>query len=291
LAQCVATKALLPAIGQGLFLLLNPNLKKNMITSPQNDRIKLIRALQSQAKARRKAGQIVLEGVRLIADAQAQGVAPIFALYAAPTSEAATLLESLRGAGVACLETEPALFAELADTENSQGVLAVCPMPPSFIDSLAGAQAGKIIGTALLLDGVADPGNVGTLIRAAAAAGVDLVGLLPGCADAYNPKCLRAGAGGHFRVPLLHGDWFVLRRAIGDLPLYVADGGGDQTYDQIDWRLPAGLIVGGEARGPRDAAWAQARGGVAIPMRNSAESLNAAMAGAIILFEIARQRR
>jgi TrmH family RNA methyltransferase len=142
----------------------------------------------------------------------------------------------------------------------------------------------------LILDGIADPGNLGTILRTAAAAGADVVILAPGCVDPYNPKVLRSGMGAHFRVPLARQAWPDIAAEYGHLAVYLADAASDLPYYAVDWRQPAGLIIGGEARGAETQARQLARATIAIPMSNAVESLNAAMAAGVILFEIRRQR-
>lgn len=257
------------------------------ITSPQNEKIKLVRALQGGSKARRREGRIALEGLRLIADALATGATPDFCLYTPDAAEAdrptAPLLANLAGRGVLCYPVLPALFAEAADTQTPQGLIAVLPPPelpfppaPTFL---------------LILDGVADPGNLGTILRTATAAGTQGVVLAPGCVDPYNPKALRAGMGAHFRVPVAALTWPEIGLRFGGLPFYLADSEGGTAYDQIAWRGPFALIIGGEARGANAAGRSAATAIATIPMANNAESLNAAAAAAVILFEAARQRR
>ena len=137
-----------------------------------------------------------------------------------------------------------------------------------------------------------DPGNAGTLVRSAAAAGVDVVVFGPGSVDPFNDKVVRGGMGAHFRAPLrILANWADIRGTLGaDLPIYLAEAGAGLAYDQMDWRRPAALMLGGEAAG----ASAEARRGAIplhIPMHRNVESLNVGVAGSIILFEAARQRR
>jgi TrmH family RNA methyltransferase len=252
------------------------------ITSPQNERVKLVRALHSQPKARRKADRVALEGVRLIADAVAAAL-PDFVLYTRPQGEAGrTLLVHLEALAVPCLEVTPDLMRSMCETDTPQGMVAVLPMPR--------LPAPPVPHLVLFLDGVSDPGNLGTILRASAAAGADEVVLLPGCVDPFNPKALRSGMGAHFRVPLAIKTWAQVADDYADLPLYVADAQGDQPYFAVDWTRPAGLVIGGEARGAAPDAYAIARSAISIPMENASESLNAAVAAAVILFECQRQR-
>lgn len=238
-----------------------------------------------QSKLRRKEKRIVLEGVRLIGDAAAAGVLPEFVLYtpgAAPDQPVAQWIVRFHEQGVACFETTPDIMAHISDTQSPQGIIAVVPMP-EFMPPL---DANLV----LILDGIADPGNLGTILRTAAAAGADVVILAPGCVDPYNPKVLRSGMGAHFRVPLARQAWPDIAAEYGHLAVYLADAASDLPYYAVDWRQPAGLIIGGEARGAETQARQLARATIAIPMSNAVESLNAAMAAGVILFEIRRQR-
>jgi TrmH family RNA methyltransferase len=253
------------------------------ITSASNDRVKLIRALQSQSKSRRKENRVALEGARLIADATSTGAVPDFVLFCEPLSEAATaLLAQLRNEGVVCMEVTEELMRSMSDTETPQNIIAVLPLPHLY--------APRTPRLVLLLDGVKDPGNMGTILRTSVAAGVESVVLLPRCVDPFNAKALRSGMGAHFRVPLHSLRWEEVSGAYPDLPLYLADSSGNQPYYAVDWAQPAGVVIGGEARGADRQAHQYVRGVIAIPMQNAAESLNAAMATAVILFECQRQR-
>jgi TrmH family RNA methyltransferase len=143
----------------------------------------------------------------------------------------------------------------------------------------------------LILDLLRDPGNLGTILRSAEAAGVGQVILTPGTVDLYNPKVVRGGMGAHFRLAATHLDWAAASaRAVGRA-VWLADMAGERRYDEVDWTAPSSLIVGGEAEGYSQEAASLATGTVRIPMEGGAESLNAAMAATVILFEAARQRR
>ena len=258
-----------------------------VITSVSNARVKEARSLQRKRR-RYTAGRILIEGVRLVRDALSSGLAPEVVFYVPEQAEAGlqsvALLRDLQAAHVECVAVSPAVFASLAETLTPQGIAAVVPMP-----SLALPAHPAL---ALVLDGVADPGNAGTLLRSAEAAGADLALFAPGAVDAYNDKTLRAGMGAHFRLPLrMCAAWEEVWAALSTVPrIYVAEAGADLSYDAADWRQPSVLIVGNEAQGPSAEARRVAVP-VAIPMHGGTESLNAAMAGTVILFEAARQRR
>lgn len=257
----------------------------SLITSLHNPRVKLVRALQTQSKVRYAERQLVLEGTRLIADALAAGAQPIFALHTetfAQHENAAQLLARLEASGAPCFLVTEAVMAHAAQTQTPQGILAVFPLP----DLPFPTQPTLL----LALDGVAEAGNLGTLLRSAAAAGVEGALLMPNCVDPFNPKALRAGMGAHFRLPLRRSAWERIAADFPDLPFYLAEAAAPVPYYAVDWRQPAALIIGGEAHGASQAARRYAAQAVSIPMANAAESLNAAAAAAVILFEARRQR-
>lgn len=173
------------------------------------------------------------------------------------------------------------VMAAMSTNETPPGVLAIAvvePLPipqrPSFI---------------LILDGITNPGNLGTMLRTAAAAGVDAVLLSPGCVDAYNPKVVRGSMGALLRLPVHQFDWARISRITDGMRLWLAAADGTRAYTAVDWRQPSVLIIGNEAHGAGDDAYALADGSVSIPMKSKTESLNAAIAAGIIMFEVVRQ--
>ncbi|MFZ1752275.1 MAG: RNA methyltransferase [Caldilineaceae bacterium] len=256
------------------------------ITSSTNPRLKLARKLQRR-RSREQAGLCLLEGLRLVADAFGAGV-DFDAVFVTPRlvdqSDVASLLADMEKRGIPLFSVNESLLADLSDTVTPQGIVAISHTPTLAVP----ANASLL----LVLDGVGDPGNAGTLLRSGAASGVDLVLFGPRSVDPFSPKVLRAGMGAHFRVPVrVCATWEVVADYIGPgWRRYVADAGGKTPYDGVDWRLPSALIVGSEAHGPSDAANTDALA-IGIPMQAATESLNAAVAGSVILFEAARQRR
>ena len=261
-----------------------------MITSSSNRRIKDARKLQRK-RQRQAASQLLIEGTRLVSDALAAGVEPLLVFFDAGAAQGNVEVATLLSATSQCEQVAcaPHVFAALADTVSPQGIAAVVPLP-----NLAIIPASQPL--VLVLDRVRDPGNAGTLLRTAEAAGVSLVLFGPETVDPFNPKTVRAAMGAHFRLPLRSGDWPVLQAEIERMQpamafsFYVAEADAPLTYDAVDWCAPSVLVVGGEAAGASEAAGALAMP-VAIPMRGGTESLNAGVAGAVILFEAARQRR
>lgn len=257
-----------------------------MITSVANPHVKHIRSLAADRKERRRERLFVLEGVRLIADALQHGAELPLLLYApeqlAATPAGAALLEQLArlpGAQPAA----PQVLAAAAETVHPQGVVALArwPAPPP----------GRP-GLTLVLDALQDPGNIGTLLRSAEAVGVAQVLCVRGTADLYSPKVVRAAMGAHFRLALTQDlEWHETAEPLGASDhVYAADADASLPYYAVDWRQPSALIVGNEAQGLSADARAYATRLLSIPMRGQAESLNAAVAGSVILFEALRQR-
>jgi TrmH family RNA methyltransferase len=249
-----------------------------VITSLQNEKVKLARSLQTGAKARRKAGKMVLEGARLVRDALQSGQRPDFVLLT-PDAENEHLLEDY---GVDALPVSDDVMRHITETQQPQGILGIFPLP-----HLKPPLDPQRI---LILDSIRDPGNLGTILRTSAAAGVELVLLSPTCVDPYNPKVLRGGMGAHFRVPVIETNWEQISEYRYNRAIYVADSQGNFAYDAVDWMADWALIIGGEADGAGTEALALAQSRVYIPMAAQTESLNAAVAAGVILFEAKRQR-
>lgn len=255
-----------------------------MITSSQNTKIKTVRALQGRSKERREAGAFVVEGVRLVDEAVISNWGFRFALYDETLNERGiSLVESLKSRGVECEMVSTSIMKLLSETKTPQGILAVLeltnlPIPnlPTFI---------------LIPDQIRDPGNLGALLRSAAAAGVDAALLPPETTDAFAPKVLRAGMGAHFRLPIHSMTWDEIEqiKKSAGLQVFLADMNGVSCW-QTDLRQPLALIVGGEADGASESARKLATRKISIPMARNVESLNAGVAGSVLMFEVVRQR-
>lgn len=252
-----------------------------MITSLQNERVKLVHALQNRTRARRKERKIALEGARLVRDACESEHQPDFVFYT-PDSSGTALIHTLRQRNCELLEVAEPVMRHISDTQQPQGIIGVFPMPSPVLPK----QAEHI----LILDGVSDPGNMGTILRTAAAAGVDVVLLGPNSADPYSPKALRSGMGAHFRIPVRERSWPEIREYCQSTGIYAADSRGNMCYNGVDWTQPWALVIGSEAHGLSESAAHLAAGRVYIPMAAATESINAAAAAAVILFEAQRHR-
>jgi len=253
------------------------------ITSGQNARVKLVRALAGRTKERREAGAFLAEGVRLVEEALVSGWPIRFVLHTESLGgRGEALLDRLRASGATTEQVAPRLMASISETENSQGMLAV----------LEGRELpwAKAMEFVLIADAIRDPGNLGTLLRTGEAAGVDAVILTPGTADAFAPKVVRAGMGAHFRVPIHAMTWeqIGMQMLTQGWKVYLADATGHSCWE-TNFEAPLAMIIGGEAEGATEPARAAATETVGIPMQGKGESLNAAAAGAVLMFEVARQ--
>jgi len=256
-----------------------------MITSTHNPKIQWIRKLQSQSKARREEQLLIAEGVRLGEEALSAGWPAQTVLYTDGLSERGnTLLESLAAQGTALEQVSEQVMRSASDTQTPQGILAVLPQR-----SLPLPQSLELV---FIPDEVRDPGNLGTMLRTAEAAGVSAVFLPPGTVDVFSPKVVRAAMGAHFRLPTYTLGWEGIQRHIqaAKLRVIVAVAGAGMPYTQADLHTSLALVIGSEAEGAGEKARLLADELVHIPMPGKAESLNAAIAAAILLFESVRQR-
>ncbi len=260
-----------------------------MITSAHNPKLQRLRALTGRRQEREQARAFVTEGVRLTEEALLAGWTPELVLYSAGLSERGqALLEQFRQRGAEVEETLPRLLQSASDTETPQGIAAVFAMR-----SLPLPERADFV---LIADAVRDPGNLGTLLRSAAAAGTQAVILAPGSADPFSPKVLRSGMGAHFRLPLVSLSWeeiawFCKRKeSASSFKIWIAEAEEGQSCWELDLTRPLALVVGGEAEGASAEARRLADGLVRIPMPGKSESLNAAVAASILLFEVVRQR-
>jgi TrmH family RNA methyltransferase len=254
-----------------------------MITSNQNSKIKHVRALLGRAKERREAGAFVAEGVRLVEEAVKGDWRFEIVLYDETLSERGKeLLKTLSAKGIDVEEVSTSVMRAVSETESPQGILAVIQnhqLPitnhPNFI---------------LIPDQIRDPGNLGTLLRSAAASGVQAVLIPPETTDAFAPKVLRSGMGAHFRLPIQEMSWDEIGKFTSGMNVYVADMDGQPCWE-TDLRQPVALIVGSEAEGASESARKLAKGKISIPMSGETESLNAGVAGSVLMFEVLRQRK
>ncbi len=264
------------------------------ISSPDNQHIKSAAALR-QKKHRDETGLFLLEGLHLVETAitaKWKIEQTFICEERLIQSQFAEIAEKLLANGSQIFAVSDSLFNKIAETDTPQGIIAVARQCQADLSSLE--QPADAINCLpwLVLDAVQDPGNVGTIVRNADAAGVAGVILTPGCADIYAGKTVRATMGSVFHVPTYKAsarqclDFFLAR----NIPVYIADVASAESYARIDWKLPCAIVFGNEGAGVSDLFRQKKSRAVAIPMVGKAESLNVASAVAVILFEAARQR-
>lgn len=258
--------------------------KTTLVTSASNPLLKEIRRAVAHS-GRTSEGLVVAETFHLLEEALRSDL-PVPVVVAAESLRSAVESHVRALAGVRLVVTPDALLAQVAGTESAQGVIALVEPPAWKLENLFGG-----VPLVVVLDGVQDPGNAGAIVRAAEAFGASGALFLKGSVSPYHPKTLRASAGSLFRLPFLGGFDAELAQAAfrqRKVRLCAADPGGDVPPAQADLRAPVALIIGSEAHGVRPSL---REGGLKlrIPTRG-VESLNAAVAAGVILYEAARQR-
>lgn len=254
-----------------------------MITSPTNEKVKFLHAL-AEKKYRQREGCFVVEGVRLVEEALKSGAKLKLVMY-----DPDLLERNPRGANIIrelpADRTFPAterVIKAATETVTPQGIVAAVEMPSP--------ERATKEGLAVILDSLRDPGNLGTILRTAEAAGVSTVITTPETVDPYNPKTVRSAMGAHFWLKIIEGeDWAAIEELCADRRIVLATAGSGTAYFENEWTVPTALVLGSEAHGASDKALKIAVGRIFIPMRGRAESLNVAVAAGILMFEAQRQ--
>jgi TrmH family RNA methyltransferase len=253
---------------------------ESIIRSRHNPIYKQIRSLLRRDR-RHQERAFLVEGPRFIADAQRFGARPQQIVLSETFAERLDLSSEAMGTA-RILDDE--LFSSVSDTVTTQGMLAVFPFPELQVDQ-------SVPPFILIADGIQDPGNLGTLIRSAAGAGVTQIIALPGTVDPWAPKTVRSAAAAHFLVPI---DSMNLEQLMDTLPsgtsIVGADADGSMRYDEVDFTGPIAIAIGAEGAGLSEGVESLVQAPVSIPLANAVESLNAGVAGSVLLFEASRQR-
>ncbi len=264
----------------------------DFITSPANRYVKLARSLQDRSWRERK-GLYLIEGIHLLEEARQARVPLEVVLYSPQvfsTIRGERLVAGLREAGYRCLAVTGELMAAMSSTVTPPGIVGIAPIP---IADLAGILAAPL-PLLMIAAGIQDPGNLGTIWRTALGAGATGLVLTRGSVDPFSPKVVRAAMGASFRLPVAGGvEPYALARELraAGIRLVVADVGAPLVFWQADLRGPLALAVGSENHGPGPELVAAASARVGIPLAGPVDSLNAAVAAALLLYEALRQRR
>ena len=247
-----------------------------MISSTKNDQVKMVVELRKKAKARNEAGLFVAEGLRMVSELPPDRA---WRLYVSESflknRENAGLLERFSRYEIVTDQ----VFSAMSDTQTPQGILALAKQYEYVLSDLLSAP---------------DPGNLGTILRAGEGAGITGVIMSRDTVDIYNPKVVRSTMGSAFRVPFLYTDDLpgtVRELKAGGIRLFAAHLEGRNNYEEEDYTGNTGFLIGNEGNGLTEELSATADAWVKIPMAGKVESLNAAVAASILMFETARQRR
>lgn len=260
------------------------------ISSSSNPYYREYRRLAGSRRHRRSAGRLALEGPRLVEEALAANLRPevVFMTRRFLDREGERIAQALPGKTKRYLLSPP-LFAAMADTETPQELAAIFP----FREPAPAAFPPPSLSFALVLDGLQDPGNMGTIIRTAAAAGVEALFYGPGSVDPYSPKALRSSAGAVFHLPPLALEDLSARLRVlqhGGFTVLAARPGTGQNFWEIDYRQKTAILIGSESGGISPELLAAADRSIFIPQCTPLDSLNAAVAAAVIIYEARRQR-
>ena len=255
-----------------------------MITTTQNKQIKQIIKLKKSARERRKQELFLVEGIRMFTEIPEEY---LYKVYASEDfyNEHRVIFEHMDVELVS-----PQVMKEISDTMTPQGVLALVKMMKYSLEDLLEQEKPLF----LVLENLQDPGNLGTIIRTAEGAGVDGIIMTSGTVDIYNPKVIRSTMGAMYRMKYAYTDnlkeaaAFLKSRGI---TTYAAHLQGAVDYVTCDYKKGTAFFIGNEGNGLTDEATALADRKIIIPMMGKLESLNAAVSGAVLMYEAARQRR
>lgn len=262
----------------------------DLITSSKNDRLKNIAKLLKSKKARTEQGLFVIEGDRIVNDLAATRPESICEVYASETyaSADASFDAQWEAKGIPAYIVKPSVFDEICDTVTPQGILAVVHMPSYSYKDIVNKPVSEAVRL-LILEDIQDPGNLGTMVRTAEAAGMDGIIMSRGTVDIFSPKVTRATMGSLFRVPFIYTDdlpAMLDRLAEDGISTYAAYLHGGSDFKTVSYSQRAGVIIGNEGNGITDETVLHAKYRVFIPMAGQIESLNASVAGALLMYEL-----
>lgn len=262
-----------------------------MITSVHNKCIKETVALLTKKKERDRHGLFVVEGGKMFGEAPTEWISRVFIAQSAEKEMYTRYGDKL--SGLSCEIVADEVFARMSDTVTPQGILCLVRQQHYNIEEILQCNNKKQM-LFIVLEDIQDPGNLGTIFRTAEAAGADGVIMSSRTTDIYNPKTIRSTMGAVYRVPFLYTEdlssMIKMLREKGTM-VYAAHLGAKDFYDAYDYRRSTAFLIGNEANGLRDETAGYADALLGIPMEGKVESLNAAVASSILLYEAYRQRR
>jgi len=253
------------------------------ITSRENVHYKELVRLARSSRARRDAETIVLDGVHLVQAYIERFTSVSLQLFIKRSAQEHPEIAALSAASSSVMLLDDILFDRAAPVQSPAGILAIAPRPEVVVPKLPAP------GFHVLLDGVQDPGNLGAIVRSAAAAGAVAIHLSSECADPWSPKALRGGMGGQFVIAIEQHDDLSVAASTLDVRLVACVADAPISVFDADLRGPAGFIIGGEGAGISAPLLRRAHQLLCIPMREGIESLNAAAAASVVFYERFRQ--
>lgn len=259
-----------------------------MITSGSNSRIKQLVLWNSKAKERKKDDIFLVEGIKMFLEAPKEIVKEVYVSEGFLKKADVKVMEKLKE--LPFEEVKEELFGKISDTKTPQGILCVLKRPDYTMADILGQKTPFIV----ILEDLQDPGNLGTILRTGEGAGISGVLMSKDTVDIYNPKTIRATMGSIYRVPFLYVD--SLDEAVGELQkkqikVYAAHLKGKKTYEEHKFTTGTAFLIGNEGNGLKDKTASLADEYLRIPMEGQVESLNAAIATSILMYETLRQRR
>lgn len=257
------------------------------ITSNRNPLYKELKQLATNSGARRKAGKTLLDGVHVTQAYQQKFGKPELCAFTAAAKadpEAGKIIQQCWDSGVDCVELSNAHYRELSPVENGVGLLFVIKTPFKTVKS-------RLTESALLLDGLQDPGNMGTILRTAAAAGVTQIFCSPSTVAAWSPKVVRAAMGAHFVLDIYENVDLSQAIELSDVAIAATSSHARETIYQANLNQPIAWLFGNEGQGVNEKLLQKATMRLTIPHAGDMESLNVSVATAVCLFEQMRQQK
>ena len=259
-----------------------------MIEATSNKRVREVVNLRKKASYRREQGLFTVEGQRIFEEVPIEEVREVYVTENFLKNAKAEIREKLER--LKCELVSETVFSLMSDTKTPQGVLAVVKKRKYCLEEILATEKQHL----LILERLQDPGNLGTIIRAGEGAGLTGVIMSGDTADIYNPKVIRSTMGSIFRVPFVYvedlGNAIEKMKATG-IKVYAAHLQGEHSYDREDYTYSSAFLIGNEANGLTQDVARHATHYIRIPMLGQLESLNAAVAASILMYELARQRR
>lgn len=257
-----------------------------MITSTSNQKVKRLVQLNQKAKARKNEGVFIVEGPRMFVEAPKNWVREVY--VSESFFEKCTFQDKITEYSYEIVSDD--VFKKISDTMTPQGILCVVSRPEYGMKQLMDKKKPLFV----ILEDIQDPGNLGTIFRTAEGAGVDGIIMSKDTVDLFNPKVIRSTMGSIYRMPYIYTDHLLetmkeLQK--NDISIYAAHLKGKKFYDEESYQKGTAFLIGNEGNGLQDATADQADVYIKIPMEGKVESLNAAIATSLLMYEAQRQRR